>query len=94
MNILAIHTSHDGCMTYVKNNKIVFHTQLDRYNRFKHSTFPVKPVFEIIENLKNEENLTTQEVLTKYPDLAILLEQEEQQEKLNESNSERVLLKG
>ena len=52
MNILAIHTSHDGCMTYVKNNKIVFHTQLDRYNRFKHSTFPVKPVFEIIENLK------------------------------------------
>ena len=48
----------------------------------------------VIEKIKNEENLTTQEVLTKYPDLAILLEQEEQQEKLNESNSERVLLKG
>ena len=49
---------------------------------------------QVIEKIKNEENLTTQEVLTKYPDLAILLEQEEQQEKLNESNSERVLLKG
>ena len=48
---------------------------------------------QIIENLKNEENLTTQEVLTKYPDLARLLEQEEQQEKLNESNDGRVLLK-
>lgn len=59
MNILAIHTSHDGCMTYVKNNKIVFHTQLDRYNRFKHSTFPVKPVFEIIENLKIDKILIT-----------------------------------
>ncbi len=49
---------------------------------------------QVIENLKNEQNLTTQEVLTKYPDLARLLELEEQQEKLNESKGERVLLKG
>ena len=49
---------------------------------------------QIIEKLKLDENLTTQEVLTKYPDLAILLEQEEQQEKLNESKGEQVLLKG
>ena len=49
---------------------------------------------QVIEKLKAEENLTTNEVLTKYPDLAKLLEQEEQQEKLNESTSERVLLKG
>ena len=49
---------------------------------------------QVVEKLKAEENLTTSEVLTKYPDLAILLEQEEQQEKLNESTSERVLLKG
>ncbi len=47
-----------------------------------------------VKKLKTEENLTTSEVLTKYPDLAILLEQEEQQEKLNESTGERVLLKG
>jgi len=49
---------------------------------------------KVIENLKNEQNLTTQEVLTKYPDLARLLELEEQKEKLDESKSERVLLKG
>ena len=49
---------------------------------------------QIIEKLKNEESLTTSEVLTKYPDLAILLEQEEQKEKLDESKDGRVLLKG
>tara|TARA_R100000234_G_scaffold98554_1_gene67086 strand:+ start:797 stop:961 length:165 start_codon:yes stop_codon:yes gene_type:complete len=49
---------------------------------------------KVIEKLKSDESLTTQEVLTKYPDLAILLEQEEQQEKLNESKGEQVLLKG
>tara|TARA_R100000664_G_C2723997_1_gene116526 strand:+ start:741 stop:905 length:165 start_codon:yes stop_codon:yes gene_type:complete len=48
---------------------------------------------QIIEKIKKDESLTTQEVLTKYPDLAILLEQEEQQEKLNESKDGRVLLK-
>ena len=49
---------------------------------------------KVIEKIKNEENLTTQEVLTKYPDLAILLELEEQKEKLDESKDGRVLLKG
>ena len=49
---------------------------------------------QVIENLKNEQNLTTLEVLTKYPDLAKLLEEEEQREKLDESKSERALLKG
>lgn len=49
---------------------------------------------QVIENLKNEQNLTTLEVLTKYPDLARLLEEEEQKEKLNESERERALLKG
>jgi len=49
---------------------------------------------QIIEKIKTDENLTTQEVLTKYPDLARLLELEEQKEKLDESKSERVLLKG
>ena len=48
---------------------------------------------QIIEKIKTDESLTTQEVLTKYPDLAILLEQEEQQDKLNESKDGRVLLK-
>ncbi len=49
---------------------------------------------QIIKKIKLEESLTTQEVLTKYPDLAILLEQEEQQEKLDESKGRQILLNG
>ena len=59
MNILAIHTSHDGCVTYVKNNKIIFHTQLDRYNKFKHATFPVKSIIKIIESLPIDKIIIT-----------------------------------
>jgi len=59
MNILAIHTAHDGCITYVKNNKIIFHTQLDRYNRFKHNTFPTKSIVKVIENLEIDKVLVT-----------------------------------
>ena len=49
---------------------------------------------KVIQKIREEQNLTTQEVLTKYPDLARLLEEEQHLEKLNESKSERVLLKG
>ena len=59
MNILAIHASHDGCVTYIKNNKIVFHTQIDRYNRFKHCSFPVKKLIEEIEKLSIDKVLLT-----------------------------------
>ena len=59
MNVLAIHASHDGCVTYVNNNKIVFHTQIDRYNRFKHCSFPVKKLIEEIEKLPIDKVLLT-----------------------------------
>jgi len=49
---------------------------------------------KVIQKIREEQNLTTQEVLTKYPDLARLLEEEQQLEKLNESKSDKVLLKG
>jgi len=52
MNILSIYTSHDGCITYTSNNKIIFHTQIDRYNRFKHSTLPTKLLIEVLEKLE------------------------------------------
>jgi len=51
MNVLSIYTSHDGCITYIKDNKIIFHTQLDRYNRFKYYSFPVKEIIKKIEKL-------------------------------------------
>ena len=59
MNVLAIHASHDGCVTYVNNNKIVFHTQIDRYNRFKHCSFPVKKLIEEINKLPIDKVLLT-----------------------------------
>ena len=51
MNILSIYGSHDGCVTYTKNNKIIFHTQIDRYNKFKHTTFPAKELVRTLETL-------------------------------------------
>ena len=52
MNILSIYASHDGCVTYIKNNIIIFHTQIDRYNRFKHFSFPSKSLIQEIEKLE------------------------------------------
>ncbi len=49
--ILALHTSHDGSLTYVVDNEIIFHTQLDRFNRFKHTSFPVKYLLDLIKSL-------------------------------------------
>jgi len=40
MNILAIHTSHDGSITIVKNNKFFAHAQIDRFNHVVSITFP------------------------------------------------------
>ena len=52
MNILSIYASHDGSVTYVKNNQIVFHTQIDRYNRFKHYSFQIKNLIQELEKLE------------------------------------------
>jgi len=49
--ILSLHTSHDGSLTYVVDNEIIFHTQLDRFNRFKHTSFPVKYLLDLIKSL-------------------------------------------
>lgn len=35
-----------------KNNQIVFHTQIDRYNRFKYYSFPVKSLIQELEKLE------------------------------------------
>jgi len=59
MNVLSIYSSHDGCVTYTSKNKIIFHTQIDRYNRFKHLTYPVKTLIEELEKLKIDVILFT-----------------------------------
>jgi len=52
MNILSIYASHDGCVTYIKDNKIQFHTQIDRYNRMKRWAFPVKKLLDELEKIE------------------------------------------
>ena len=49
-----------------------------------------------IEQLKQEENLTTSELFTKYPHLADLLiaEQEKKRQEVKEGKKEKQLLKG
>jgi carbamoyltransferase len=46
-------------MTYIQDSKIIFHTQLDRYNRIKHSTLPNKKILSIINILKIDKILIT-----------------------------------
>lgn len=59
MKILSIHFSHDGSVSYVDNNKIIFHTQLDRYNRIKHHSIPSKKILDIILNTDFDIFITT-----------------------------------
>jgi predicted NodU family carbamoyl transferase len=58
MSFLFIHASHDGAITIVKNNTIIVHTQIERFNRIKHHSFPSKLLINFINNL----NLNFEEV--------------------------------
>jgi len=51
MKILALHTSHHGSITYVVDNEVIFHTQLDRYNRIKNTPFVSLKILKLIESL-------------------------------------------
>tara|TARA_B100000035_G_scaffold110211_2_gene93585 strand:+ start:5871 stop:7238 length:1368 start_codon:yes stop_codon:yes gene_type:complete len=57
--ILSLHLSHEGCATYIKDNEIIFHTQLDRYNRFKNTTVPSKAFLDIIKSIEIDLVLIT-----------------------------------
>ena len=50
-SILSIHFGHDGAITYVKNNEIIFHTSIDRYLRIKHYYYFNLELLELISNL-------------------------------------------
>ena len=50
MNYLFIHASHDGTITIVQENKVIVHTQIDRFNRFKHTSFPSRTLIEFINS--------------------------------------------
>tara|TARA_R100001594_G_scaffold6754_2_gene18960 strand:+ start:4455 stop:5801 length:1347 start_codon:yes stop_codon:yes gene_type:complete len=50
-NLVSFHAGHDGAVTYIKKNKIIFHTQIDRYNRFKHLSFPSKSLIDELKKI-------------------------------------------
>lgn len=57
--VLSIHTDHDGSVTYVENSQVVFHTQLDRYNRHKHCADISKKLFDYLYQLDFDTLLIT-----------------------------------
>jgi predicted NodU family carbamoyl transferase len=58
--ILSLYTSHDGCVTYIVDNKIVFHTQIDRHNKYKHSSLPSKELTDFLYSLDFDVLLISQ----------------------------------
>ncbi len=59
MNLIAIHTGHDGSVSVCSNNKLLFHQQIDRYNKSKHQAYPS---FELINKI-NSFNLSFDKVI-------------------------------
>tara|TARA_R100001443_G_scaffold18578_2_gene29557 strand:+ start:6526 stop:8112 length:1587 start_codon:yes stop_codon:yes gene_type:complete len=49
LRILSYHFGHDGSITYLDKGRIVYHTQLERLNKFKSNAIPSR---ELIINLK------------------------------------------
>lgn len=64
MNILSIHTSHDGSITIIKNNKFLLHTQIDRFNHVVGSAFPSKNLLIKIKKLSIKFNIVLLTMLT------------------------------
>ena len=52
MKILSYHFGHDGSITYLRKGRIIFHSQLERTNKFKSHAIPSR---ELIEALKRHE---------------------------------------
>ena len=50
MNILSLHASHDGAISISSNNKLIVHTQLERFN--KHKGFS-NPDTSLIQKIKS-----------------------------------------
>jgi predicted NodU family carbamoyl transferase len=57
MKCLFIHTGHDGSVTIVVNKKIIIHHQIDRFNRFKHSSLPSHNLLSKIQGLNIDFDL-------------------------------------
>jgi predicted NodU family carbamoyl transferase len=52
MNIISIHTDHDGSITIVKNNVFLLHAQIDRFNNVIASSYPTAKLLNKIKDLQ------------------------------------------
>lgn len=51
MNIIAIHAAHDGAVSIAKDNKLIVHAQIDRFNNLVASAMPCSKIFKRIKKL-------------------------------------------
>ena len=54
MNLLIVHTSRDGSITVIKDDKLVVHSQLERFNKIKSSPYPTIPLIQKIKRMNIE----------------------------------------
>lgn len=54
MNLLIVHTSHDGSITVIKDSQLVVHTQIERFNKIKSSSYPSIQLIQKIKELNIE----------------------------------------
>ena len=52
MKILSYHFGHDGSITYLRKGRIIFHSQLERTNKFKSHAIPSR---ELVDTLKRHD---------------------------------------
>tara|TARA_R100000353_G_scaffold74982_1_gene57087 strand:- start:267 stop:1811 length:1545 start_codon:yes stop_codon:yes gene_type:complete len=71
MKILSWHFGHDGSLTYSNNNKLIFHTQLDRFNGYKHNAIISKSLINKLSNLNVDLFIVTYVVNNSWVDRAI-----------------------
>ena len=71
MKILSWHFGHDGSLTYSNNNRLIFHTQLDRFNGYKHNGVISKSLINKLSNLNVDLFIVTYVVHNSWVDRAI-----------------------
>tara|TARA_R110000782_G_scaffold28225_1_gene71009 strand:+ start:70 stop:1692 length:1623 start_codon:yes stop_codon:yes gene_type:complete len=62
MNILSIHTSHDGAISIARDNELIVHCEISRFSKFKRLPIPSYNLFKAIASL----NLVFDVVLLSY----------------------------
>ena len=52
MNILTIHSDHDGSITIVKDNSFLLHAQIERFSNVIASSVPTSKLLNKIKDLR------------------------------------------